>query len=515
MHLVCKFTLSKAAEEAEETIGKIVEKANKDLFLKGVPKEQFENAAKITEWTLKNKTLIMTVISGTYVRAPAAIMRFRKVLAQELGEKFKVGIRGVDVTDFIIEIPVEKLDAHTVDKVKSLAFIENAKFEPGKLRLLLKPIGESDLRRNVADRVLTLAKNVIQEAKREKVVAPLGPIVKHGKQKPIKFTGDPARIGLELGWIKEFPGRGQWIYTTPYVKLLESIEEILLKEVVHKLDFQPFMLPKLISMEVMKKMPGYLEEIPEGMYYVCPPPREPEAFAKFKEKLKVTREVPKSELKQVIKDPDYVLAPAQCEPFWQFFSHETLRLDDLPIKLYDRAGWTYRWEGGGVEGLVRVQEFRRIELVYLGTPEQVVTIRDTVRDNLLRVADEVLDLEWRVVAAAPFFLKMGEVGDVSESKNVAAYDIEVYMPYRGPRETAEWLEVAACFVHKTKFMDSFSIREVRNRPVWTGCCGLGISRWVAAFLATHGFNPKDWPKIVAESFGTFRLPKTLLWPPRQ
>lgn len=214
----------------------------------------------------------------------------------------------------------------------------------------------------------------------------------------------------------------------------------------------------------------------------------------------------------MLKEPDYVLAPAQCEPFWYFFSHETVKYEDLPIKLYDRSGWTYRWEGGGVEGLVRVQEFRRIELGYVGTPEQIVEIRDAVRDNALRVVGNLLDLEWRVVAAAPFYMKSSHIGDVSKSENVAAYDIEVYMPYRGDRDKAEWLEITACFIHKDKFVKSFSLHEAKGRPIWTGCTGFGVSRWAAAFLATHGFETAAWPDVVRKPFGTYKLPKTLLWP---
>ncbi|MEM3527935.1 MAG: serine--tRNA ligase, partial [Candidatus Bathyarchaeia archaeon] len=92
----------------------------------------------------------------------------------------------------------------------------------------------------------------------------------------------------------------------------------------------------------------------------------------------------------------------------------------------------------------------------------------------------------------------------------------IYLPYRGKRESSEWLEVAGCFIHKTKFVDSFNIREVKNRETWTGCSGLGLTRWVAAFLATHGFNYESWPKNVGEHFDKhYMIPKSLQWPPKR
>ena len=146
-------------------------------------------------------------------------------------------------------------------------------------------------------------------------------------------------------------------------QIMDGFFKILMDEIVHKLGFIPFMLPKLIPLEVMKLMPGYFDSIPEGMYYVCPPPRDSEAFDRFKNLYRITREVSREELKRVVKEPNYVLDPSQCTPLWYFLSHEIVDISLLPFKFYDRSGWTYRWEGGGVEGLVRVQEFRRVELI--------------------------------------------------------------------------------------------------------------------------------------------------------
>jgi seryl-tRNA synthetase len=275
----------------------------------------------------------------------------------------------------------------------------------------------------------------------------------------------------------------------------------LIKDIEKKLKFKPFLLPKLIPFEVMKKMPGYFDSIPEGMFYVSPPPREPEVFDNFKQEYKITKEIPIEELKKVLRDPAYVLAPAQCEPFWQYYSVARHNSSSYPLKYYDASGYTYRWEGGGVEGLVRVTEFQRIELTYVGLPEQIVEIRDKIVERGIYVADKVLDLEWRITAAAPFYVKESSAKfNPNKSIEVPAYDIEIYLPYRGPREKSEWLEVAGCFVHKQKFIESFKIKSEDNVEIWTGCTGLGLSRWVAAFLAEKGFKEEDWPASVREKY---------------
>ncbi|MCS4542220.1 MAG: serine--tRNA ligase [Euryarchaeota archaeon] len=514
-NLKASFTFSDNVEKASQILKEFFVRANKEILLKGVPKGKEEEAAKIKAWELKGNQLEVNIESGRYVRAHVAVLRIGKILAETLGKNYKVGLRSINVKDFFINLSTtQALPKEIVERVKSLPKIQDVKAEANILNLLLKPLTESELKRNIPDRIISLAEKIIEDGLKKPTIIPKMPILKKSPPKPIKFSEDPLKVALQLGWIKEFPGRGQYIYTAPYAKLFEIIKETLLKEIARKLGFQPFLLPKLIPLEVMKRMPGYLDEIPEGMYYVCPPPRDPGAFTRFKDQFKITKDIPKKELKKVIKDPEYVLAPAQCEPFWQFYSHEIVRVEELPFKLYDSSGWTYRWEGGGVEGLVRLQEFMRIELTYLGTPEQVVDIRDSIMNECVRVADKILGLEWKITAATPFYMKGGEIAvDITDSKNVAAYDIEIFLPYRGPRESAEWLEIAGCFVHKTKFVDSFKIREIKGRDIWTGCTGLGISRWVAAFLAEHGFNSKDWPKEIREQAEPLpEVPKTLEWP---
>ncbi|HYB93022.1 MAG TPA: aminoacyl--tRNA ligase-related protein, partial [archaeon] len=511
MVLKCIFNLSREAEAASKDMAAFIEEANKSIMVKGAPKEQVGKASRISDWRIKGAKLFLTIESGSYVRAPAAALRINKSLGLLLGEKYRIGVRGIDVTDFTVTMPItEKVSTFTIDKISKIEGVQSAKMEAGKITVSLKPFTDSEFKRNIPDRILSLIeKELVETGEPAEVIAEAVQVLKQGPMKEMKFKEDPMKLAVQLGWIKEFPARGQWIYTIPYTRLFSAIENIMVEEIADKLGFQPFMLPKLIPMEVMKLMPGYLDGIPEGMYYVCPPPREPEVFEKFKELVKITKEVPKKELKQLIKDPEYVLAPAQCEPFWYFFFKETLNVEELPVKFYDRSGWTYRWEGGGIEGLVRLQEFRRIELVYFGVPDDVVKIRDAVLDESIRTADKLLDLEWRVVPGIPFFMRAGgPIIDIRDSKNVAAYDLEIYLPYRGSREKSEWLEVTSCFVHKTKFIDAFKTRELKNRVVWSGCTGIGLSRWVAAFLSEHGFDADKWPKSVRERFGKYNIPKT-------
>ncbi|MEM1985875.1 MAG: aminoacyl--tRNA ligase-related protein [Nitrososphaeria archaeon] len=490
------FILSKSDERIENIIQKGLEES-KTILTKGAEKDP-DNACFVQQWKVTENILKIVLYSGNLVRSHVGLLRLKKIFAKELGEKLKIGVRKVFAKNFRI-ILFETMDEIAINKVKSMPKVKDIISEKDRTIVQLEDLEENDLRGNLIDRLI----NLIEEVSKEKHVPyeQIQPIVKKSIEKRMEFNGDPLITGLELGWVMQFPGRGQFIYTSKYAALFETIKSILIEEIAKKGGFKPFLLPKLIPFEVMKKMPGYFDSIPEGMFYVCPPPREPEAFDNFKLEYKLKKDVPIDELKKVLKDPAYVLAPAQCEPFWYYYSVITHKSDTLPLKYYDASGYTYRWEGGGVEGLVRVTEFQRIELTYLGLPEQVVNIRDEIVERGINVADKILDLEWRVTAAAPFYVKESSATfDPSNSREVPAYDIEIYLPYRGSRENSEWLEVAGCFVHKRKFVDSFKIKSEGNLEIWTGCTGLGVSRWVAAFLAEKGFKEENWPAIVREKY---------------
>lgn len=484
---------------AEADLGAILQKAE-PVLRKGAPKGKEAEATRIVKWRPVGKELEIELESGRYVRAHDALLRLTKLLASEIGKKHKLGIRGIVASDYEVVLPLAEVSEQAVAELKQLPY--EVRVTGQGVEIHMKNLTEADLKGRVVDRLVSMVEETLTRAS-AKAAEPT--VIKHGPKRSHHFKENPFDVAKRLGWIKEFPGRGQWIYAEPYARLLCVLEDLIIGKVARPLGFQEVMLPKLIPLEVMQRMPGYLDGVPEGMYYVCPPPREPAAFSDFKQKLKLTKKIPTRELGDVLKEPAYVLAPAQCEPFYEAFALRHVRVEDLPVKQFDRSGWTYRWEGGGVEGLVRTQEFRRIEFVFIGSPDDVVSVRDSVVDRSTKVLDE-LELEWRLLVATPFYMREGGIDEnLSDSRKVATYDIEVPLPYNDG-----WLEIGSYNVHKSKFVETFKIKEVKGREVWTGCCGFGTSRWMVGFLAQHGFDPSRWPEPISKQVGSLpTVPKVI------
>lgn len=508
--LNARIDLSSAAEvvaqEVEEAI-KVLEESLREAA------ERFrrEEVASILAHRIQDRAIEVSITSGKDVRAHDILLRFKNILAQKIGPK-RVGVRRILVENLEIRFMGGHVgEERARELLRELAEVHE---EAGALIVVFRNLTDHDLRERVVDRAIRLLK--VEETKPEgEKLAPFGTVLRKGAEKPFKIEIDVAAEAEQRGWIKRYPGRGQWIYTPPMASLIRAIAQLMIERVAKPLEFQEWMFPRLVPMEVFKKLTTYIEHLPEGVFYVCVPPRDPSAFEEFKREYVLRKDIRTDFLKQILGEPEYIMEAIQCTAFYQYFSGEFVKLEDLPIKAYELlGGWTWRNEAGGVEGLVRTNEFWRLEMVFLGAPDEVIEIRNKVMDLMIELTDKDLDMEWRIVAGAPFYLSPQEASkrliDISHVNKIPTLDLEVYLPYRGPRESAEWLEVTAASVHRDFYVKNFKIKEAKERELWTGCVGHGLSRWAAGFLARHGFEFDDWPKAVKDVIGRLPSPPKLL-----
>lgn len=511
-------TFSKNAEEAEGDIAKFIENANEELLLKGLGNSDESEGAKITQWELKNDKLNLTIKSGHKIRAHDGLLRLKNPLGQLLGKKYHLGVRNLHIDEYEVNIPTGKGEYEfNLKAAKNLPQIEDITVNNNGVTFLIKDYDESAIKKQSMNRIIkqvaTKKENLNLDENGEKLDITYqlnstpGEIIARSKEFKTYFKGDVTEKCMELGWIKKFPGKGQWFYGPKITALERALEQIIIEKIIEELDFQECLFPKLIPLEVMEKM-KYLEGLPEGMYYVSAPKRDPEIFEQFKNELIINKEVPIDLLKKGLKKPSYVNAAAQCEPFYQFLSHEVIDEKEFPIKFYDKSGWTYRWEGGGSKGLDRVHEFQRIECVWLSTPEEVNKIRDQTLELSHDLANE-LELEWYTeIGDDPFYLEGRKVENRGiEFPDVPKYEMRLKVPGQ-----EKGVAVVSANVHGTHFIEGFSIKEAHTHKIWTGCTGFGLTRWLFGFLSQKGFNEENWPKLVREKVKSIKMPKILTWP---
>ncbi len=511
-----QITFNKDASEAENEIAEFIKTANNELLLKGLGQLDESEASKITEWNLNGQTLNLTIESGHKIRAHDGLLRLKNPLKELLGKSYHLGIRKLHIDEYEVTIPTEGEYEIDLQKAESIDQIKDLKIKDNEVSFVIKDIDESTIRKQSINRIIkqiTRKQDIVNDENGEvldityQLNSKPGEVIATSDKFKTFFEGDITEKAIELGWIKKFPGKGQWFYGPQITALERALEEIIIEKIIEKLEFQECLFPKLIPISVMEKM-KYLEGLPEGMYYVSAPKRDPETFNKFKNDLIVNKEVSMDLLKQGLKDPSYVNAAAQCEPFYEFFSHEVIDESEFPIKFYDKSGWTYRWEGGGAKGLDRVHEFQRIECVWLSNPEEVTKIRDETLDLSHKLANE-LKLEWYTeIGDDPFYLEGRKSDDRKiEFPDIPKYEMRLKVPGR-----EKGVAVVSANVHGTHFVEGFSIKEAHKHKIWTGCTGFGITRWLFGFLSQKGFNKENWPTPIKEKLKDIKVPKILTWP---
>jgi len=446
-------------------------------------------------------------LGGGYGLHLIALMIKNKLRAF-LGEKFVVGVRESTLCNYKIVFDIDQTYLCSIkERISSFKEVLNVSSFNGNVMVEFKDLDESKLKSNVVNRLI----KIVAEETREELVFKIskvkpGTILSRCKQtREFKIAGDLTQLLEDRGWIKRFPGRGQWIYLPPYTCIFRVLWEQCI-DVARKNGYNEALFPKLIHTDIMMRM-AYFEGLPEGMYYVSHAKRNPELFHEFKQKLRLYGELPVELLKKGLNDPEFVLAPAQCEPFYQLFCGEILGKSSLPIKLFDASGFTYRYEGGGASGLNRVNEFQRVELVGIGTSKQIKKIADDATTAYEDLCD-LLELEWFIEAGDdPFYL----AGRQSEDRKIEFPDI----PKREVRiRTPDGsISVGSINIHGTHFVEGFKIKTNFGEKLWTGCTGLGVSRLVYCFLIYHGLDFDKWPTFVRKKIGALPdVPATLSWP---
>lgn len=501
-----RIELSGNVTGSAKKIEQLKEEANA-RFAKGRDASRRDEVARITRLNIDGGTLHIEIESGIVVRATDALLQFKNLLAKELGVGLKIGVRRITIDRLAIQsltqdMNPEKATALVGDRAKVSVHGEAVEVD-------FRNLSERDLQVRLVDHLVRLSK-VEEEPVESK--ATFGAVLQTVPSKNLTFHYDPAELAEEEGWVVRFPGKGQWMFGPPMLALVKAIKEMIEEEICEPFGFREWMFPRLLPMEVYKKLKTYVEHLPDGVFYVCAPPRDSSAFDEFKREYILRGELRTDLLKSILDEPSYVLDAVQCPPFYQTFSGRRVVIEDLPIKAYDvSSGWTWRNEAGGTEGLVRTNEFYRMEMVDMGSPEEVQKLRDSLIDATARLMGRDLDLEWRIVAGAPFYMSPDEARmktiDISSRDKIPTLDIECYLPYRGSREKAEWLETSAGTVHRTFYVDAFKIKELKNRPIWTGCLGHGLTRWAAAVLSQHGMEFDKWPAPLKKKIGS--LPPTI------
>ncbi|MCD6573814.1 MAG: serine--tRNA ligase [Thermoplasmata archaeon] len=457
---------------------------SKEVDLEGIEEE----IKKLGNFELKElKQLdnkIFIEIKSEERRAHEWALRIHKKLAVLLGKR-RVGVREMKLNEYTIKIKLDKKPLKSV----SIPFADfEFKDDIAIMRIIDKE--EEFMRRNYVDRMIRLLKEKIEkqyyEGKKE-----YWQLLWQSEKKEPAWSSDPSEEMQKRGWIKLL-GKGKWFYMPPAAAIMRAMEKIALQEVVLPLGFKEVIEPMHVSFDTWLKT-GHLEGMPGEIYYICEPKsRDEQQWERFIDLVKITREVPTEELLKNLKAPKEGVVYAQCPNIYASLAGKTISEDALPLLLFEHSVPSDRYEAGGKHGIERVDEFHRIEVVYIGTKEQLLELREKLIARYKHVFNDILDLEWRMAKVTPFYMQQAGMVGIEEEKAKGTIDFEAWLPYRGDR-SKEWLEFQNISIVGEKYTKAFNIKGQRS-TLWSGCSGIGLERWMVSFLAQKGLEPENWPQ---------------------
>ncbi|MGM0510456.1 MAG: serine--tRNA ligase [Thermoplasmatota archaeon] len=489
-------------KEAGSDIEELIEEANEDLLKRGVP-SGVEGGAEVVSFSLvEEDKLEVKIVSDRYVRAHDALLRLRKKLSQEMGKKHHVGVRDIEIEDYQVRFEVEKEPKEAVE----VPYVDDISFEDRDCTITITGLGEEQLKKNYVDRIINRIGEKV-DAQYYGGKEEMWELVWESGEKEMVWDKDPTDEMEERGWLKKGPTKGKWFYRPEAAKILETMKKIAVKEVLEPLGFQEIIESMMVPFDVWIDT-GHMEGIPNEAYYVCEPrTRDPGEWEEVVDEIKISREVPMEKLDEMTTGARYGICYAQCPVVYWSLRNQTIADESLPVLIYDKSVPSARYESGGRHGIERVDEFHRIEPVYIGTKEQLLELKEGLIERYRYVFEEILELEWRMARVTPFYLQQaGETEeDEEEDHGLGTVDFEAYLPYRGSREDSEWLEFQNLSIFK-KYTESFNIKS-QTEELYSGCTGIGLERWAAAFLSQKGIDPERWPEKFRQEFGD--MPKGL------
>ncbi len=485
-------------DEINDDISKVISDANEDILKRGIPNDVESGGASVVEHTTDGKDLHIKISSERYVRAHDAVVRLRKKLSQDMGKKHHVGVRGINIERYKISFELED-EPKTQIKVP---YVDNLNIIGKTCSISVTSLTEEQLQRNFVDRIINRIKEKVHHqyygGKEEK-----WELVWESEKKDIVWKEDPTKVMEEKGWIKKGPTKGKWFYRSQAAKILKTMEDIAVSEILEPLGFEEIIESMMVPFDVWIDT-GHMEGIPNEAYYISEPrTRDPDEWEEIVDEIKISREVPIKKLDKMTTPPKAGICYAQCPVIYWSLKNCTISDSSLPVLLYDKTSPSARYESGGRHGIERVDEFHRIEPVYIGTKEQLIDLKNDLIERYKHVFEDILELEWRMANVTPFYLQQAGEEEKDGKTELGTVDFEAYLPYRGTRENSEWLEFQNLSLFK-KYTDSFNIKS-QTRELYSGCTGIGLERWTAAFLAQKGIDPKFWPEGFVKRVGD--LPK--------
>lgn len=231
-------------------------------------------------------------------------------------------------------------------------------------------------------------------------------------------------------------------YFPEAAKTIDDLDKTFLRFLTGK-KVLPVKIPSLISEEVLDKC-GYFKTFPQHL----------------------TQLKPYGNMQSSIKR---YLTPAACIHIYPILEKEC-----ICQACYTTLAHVYRYENGMFEDPERLWEFSVREMVFVGTPDYVLSSLSEIKEKAIEVA-KVINEKANIVVANDMFYPTRDNQLRMRIQRKNKLKEELLIPYQD-----RMIATASFNYHHFHFSKAFNFDN--DGKVVTGCAGFGLDRW---FLCTN------------------------------
>src|SRR4030088_2485053 len=271
---------------------------------------------------------------------------------------------------------------------------------------------------------------------------------------------------------------GVYARTALYVHVVDRLESYISRQRDPKAEIMRF--PPVMSRKQLEKS-GYLKSFPNLLGCVCSLHGSEASIRSA-----VERHENGGDWTTSVTSSDLVLSPAACFPVYPIGAARG-RLPAGGVQ-FDIEADVFRHEPS--RSLDRLQSFRMREFVRIGSPPEIVEVRESWMARAPPPAAD-LSLPFSIdVANDPFFGRVGQVMAVSQRQQALKFELLIpYYPEASP---------TACMsfnYHREHFGQVWGIHDDKGDLAHTSCVAFGIDRLTVALFAIHGLDLQKWPAV--------------------
>lgn len=322
--------------------------------------------------------------------------------------------------------------------------------------------------RRVAERVAAGAQTVPAEASRR--LAGRGTRWTEGLEKAL----DEARLTVLLG-------EGAYALQGLAASLARAFDEDF-RALALRLGARDAQFPSLVGLSFLRRI-GYFKSFPHYTTFAAHLQPDVEVLDAFMEHAGGGGAMRDA---RGMAPADAILSPTICYHLYASLQDRAVPAEGLRVTALGRC---WRWESSNMAHLRRLWEFAMRELIWVGSKELVAEQRERAVEETLAYCERLGLEAWIENANDPFFST--DAGKRSFYQRGFGMKLELRLPYA--RDGASLAAASFNNMGRT-FGDSCAIRTAAGEPAFSGCAGWGTDRWVYAFLAQHGLDPRDWPE---------------------